>query len=626
MNSAGKNARHPIVALVVCAAMLAAYAWIALAAASQECATYDEPVHLVSSYLVANWGEYRCDPENPALFKRWVALGLSADSLHPDASSPNWRLESEYHPYQTWLTGYTLYQDPSIDPDAVLWRARMMMTAVAVLLGALIGWWTFQLGGSAAAIVATAAFSFNPNFLAHGPLVKNDVMASLAMVSLFYCIWRAGHRATPLRCLLVLLALVASLTVKFSGVLVFGIATLLLLGRAILHAPWFLCGRQLDTRWSRFAGAIGLIGTLMLGSWIGIWAIYGFHFGPAADRSVQLDFQPIVYDAGYNEYASAHPHGPALTDAQELNLPVSFPSRLMLAANAIHLLPQAFLVGQYYTYELSLARDAFLCGDHSVVGWWYYFPLATLFKTPLALLAAGALATAVAIHQRWAWLTNMRPAWTVLCLLWPPGAYLLIAMQSHVNAGVRHILPVYAFANIVIGLCAAAALRRWTIATVTTLAALGVCLLTETLSAYPHYVAYFNVASGGSRGGISLLGDSNLDWGQDLPMLAAWQKAHPDPTLYLDYFGTGALQTYGVRAIDLRDYRADVFRLPPPKANGVLAVSATILQGIGRLFAEQEQFGPLLNQAPIAVLGGSIYLYRWPPESGALSTRPTTER
>ena len=38
-----------------------------------------------------------------------------------------------------------------------------------------------------------------------------------------------------------------------------------------------------------------------------------------------------------------------------------------------------------------------------------------------------------------------------------------------------------------------------------------ILLAAETLLAWPNYIAFFNLAAGGSRGGIGLLGDSSLD-------------------------------------------------------------------------------------------------------------------
>ena len=131
----------------------------------------------------------------------------------------------------------------------------------------------------------------------------------------------------------------------------------------------------------------------------------------------------------------------------------------------------------------------------------------------------------------------------------------------------------------------------------------------ESLAAFPNYIPFFNVAAGGYRGGIHLLGDSNLDWGQDLPLVAAWQRAHPGRTLYLAYFGTADPAYYGIRAERLTsDNGLDVPDRPLP-TSGVVAVSATTLQGVWTAPGRRNPFAPLLKKQPAAILGGSIYVY-----------------
>jgi hypothetical protein len=131
----------------------------------------------------------------------------------------------------------------------------------------------------------------------------------------------------------------------------------------------------------------------------------------------------------------------------------------------------------------------------------------------------------------------------------------------------------------------------------------------ETLAVWPNYIAYFNFAVGGTRNGINLLADSNLDWGQDLPALAAWQKQHPDiplafgPASYEpgggSYFGMVDPTFYGIKSTPLG------FDLPPEVLrNNVLAISATLLQGV-----YGSPFPRFRDRKPIEVLGGTIYLY-----------------
>src|SRR5205085_2115536 len=171
---------------------------------------------------------------------------------------------------------------------------------------------------------------------------------------------------------------------------------------------------------------------------------------------------------------------------------------------------------------------------------------------------------------------------------------------SNLNIGVRHVLPVYPFLYAAAGACFTFAVQRWRKPAVVTVSLLGVMLLTETLLAWPNYIAYFNPAAGGPRGGFKLLGDSNLDWGQDLPLLANWQHQHPDVPLALSYFGTADPVAYDIRSFPLPPW-------PPPQElldNCVIAISATNLQGI-----HTSSFIGYQSLKPSQVLGGTIYLY-----------------
>ena len=60
---------------------------------------------------------------------------------------------------------------------------------------------------------------------------------------------------------------------------------------------------------------------------------------------------------------------------------------------------------------------------------------------------------------------------------------------------------------------------------------------------------------------------------------------------------------------------------------GIIAISATALQGIytGNLIddATRQQYAQLLRTEPLEVLGGSIYLYRWPPPSAPARSATT---
>src|ERR1700728_4879287 len=85
---------------------------------------------------------------------------------------------------------------------------------------------------------------------------------------------------------------------------------------------------------------------------------------------------------------------------------------------------------------------------------------------------------------------------------------------------------------------------------------LAIGLITETAHAYPNYIPFFNIFCGGPRGGIRLLSESNIDWGQDLPRLAKWQSEHRDRPIYLLYWGSGDPQYYGISYVNLPESTA----------------------------------------------------------------------
>ena len=119
-------------------------------------------------------------------------------------------------------------------------------------------------------------------------------------------------------------------------------------------------------------------------------------------------------------------------------------------------------------------------------------------------------------------------------------------LRANLNIGLRHILPLYPLLYVAAG-CAilARVWQRWGRGGKILVAGLGAVLLLETQPRrFRNYLSFFNRAVGGERGGLKLLGDSNLDWGQDLPLLAKWQKEHRDRKLYLFVFwdsGSGVL-------------------------------------------------------------------------------------
>jgi hypothetical protein len=157
-------------------------------------------------------------------------------------------------------------------------------------------------------------------------------------------------------------------------------------------------------------------------------------------------------------------------------------------------------------------HPAYFLGEIRSTGWWYFFPVLLLVKTPLAWLILAILGLMVCCRR----------AGNVA--YWMPVAFaagiLVPGMTSHVNIGLRHILPIYS------GLAILAALgllrlledqpnKKWAGALAVLL---PVWLLISGALQHPNYLAYFNEFVGDRPEKIVV--DSDLDWGQDTIRLA----------------------------------------------------------------------------------------------------------
>lgn len=298
--------------------------------------------------------------------------------------------------------------------------------------------------------------------------------------------------------------------------------------------------------------------------------------------------------------------------------------RLLNIAMDFKLLPSAFLHGVLFVHARSIIRSSYLLGSVSATGWWYYFPLAMLFKTPVATLIALGGAAVMGVWLLMRKLADWRQiGWATACLLVPVGIYMFSVMTANLNIGIRHVLCVYPLMYVGAAALLVRALRQWPWIVRMHLFVLGGVLLIEALAAYPNYVAYFNFASGGSRGGLHLLGDSNLDWGQDLPKLKAWREQHMDAPLSLLYFGTTEVDR--VASSGGVEHAQNWFTLPefykidfdpgvpvdpePSRMKGrYVAISATELQGVYNM-AGPDFYAAYRKLVPTQVLGGTIYIY-----------------
>ncbi|MDQ3329629.1 MAG: hypothetical protein M3552_03080 [Planctomycetota bacterium] len=260
--------------------------------------------------------------------------------------------------------------------------------------------------------------------------------------------------------------------------------------------------------------------------------------------------------------------------------------------------PIAGVLFQYLHNEAG--HPAHLMGRRSQTGWWYYFPAAFAFKsTPVELLVTLGLIVALVLAVRHPVQAFRHADVTNQVLLVAIGVFVLMLLTSKIAIGHRYLIVLYPL------LAIAAAGQLFARLPVRVASLIAACLLcgqaASNAAIAPHFLAYFNAASGGPEHGSELLVDSNLDWGQDLPNLSEALRRLPKANVAISYFGTADWKAYGVAADAIGELAHD------PNEYDVLAVSVTHLQGV--YVPGDDPFGPFRGFEPFARAGYSMIVY-----------------
>lgn len=435
------------------------------------------------------------------------------------------------------------------DADRLLFWGRMPVVLTALGLAAYVFVWSRRLFGRAAGVGALVLCAFSPTVIAHARLVTFDVPLAFFATMALYHLWRYERSGEGLQLGLAGLGLGLAMATKFSGLVLVPVFGLLLLPRLLGSSTWTCSGAE-TARWSPLATGVGSVGIALV----------------VVQASYLFSSDPLVYWKG------------------------------ALRVNVDH--------DARYAY--------YLLGRFDPDGFWYYFPAAFLFKTPLPTLIAIALA---------ALFIKRRPApqrADELFLVLPVVVFGLATAVFADEMGVRYLLPIYPFLFVFASRLAPEVMRsrRAQAAAVV----LGLWYVAGTLRIFPDHLAYFNELAGGPANGHRVLDDSNIDWGTDIKRLADWldregidevglrHEAHP--------FSNAAY--YGIRARPIED--RDWLTTPRP---GVYVFGTHMLIR-GQLQAMQlgAKSDWLDRYEPLARIGYSLWVYEFggegsPPGSNA---------
>jgi hypothetical protein len=524
----------------VVAALLAVMATLQFTSVRMESQTADEGRQLISGYTYLISGHFTVAREHPPLLKLLWAIPVWF--LHPDPP----------HDGDAWHAAVDFLYSNRVPADQLLLAGRCSAIAVSVLLGLAIAFWAKRHFGERVALFSVFLYAADPNFLANGRYIKNDVGAALAIFA-GTMTW-GSYLIQPTRKRLCLSGIVLglALTVKNSAMILWPVLLLLYIVRCWQERRTFKAGPLL-----RRLCTVAVIAFLV------IFCVYGFEIEPAGSSSEFVRIFPSWMD--------------------QVPLPAMAYFRSL---------------GNLSLRQAGRALEvSFLLGDQSPTGWWYMTPVALAVKTPLAELILFVLVLWIGLRR----LRTVRPRdlefrWYLLMV--PTACYLVAAFISHSNVGERHLLPLYPFLFVFsAAVLLAQPLPKWRALTV---AAAGLLLIIETAMIHPHYLAFFNVLAGGPAGGRRYLVDSNLDWGQDLKNLKKYLDDHHIPEVCLSYYGWAPVEYYGIR------YR----QLPAvPQIEYAASLDCVAAVSVTHLATQYEKFAGLDELRPDARIGYSIYVY-----------------
>ena len=546
--------------------MLAGMAGIQVRTVLPESQTIDESNQLVTGYAYLKTGRYTLGLEHPPLLKLLLALPLL--SLNP-------RLPSRYpatpHDGGDPLAGLEFLYRNTATADAMLFRGRMAAIGISLLLGACVAFWAKRWFGAMAALLAVFFYAFDPNFIAHGRYIKNDVGLALIFF-LTTAVWGEFVLRRQRRHLWYSgLFLGMALATKFSAVLLVPVIILLSVAR------WFQTRPPADKfhwRAQMKPVAVALCVALLV-----VWATYRF------------DVDTLEH-SGFLAKARKLPVLSALTATPGPVWRTPIPGTLFLRG----------LVAIGYMNAVG-RRDNYLLGKVSQGGWWYGSLVVFLVKTPVAELALCALVSVMLWRRiRWhdlrAQLRALPFPWLILTI--PAACYWLAGTAIRIHQGMRYLLPVYPFLFIFLAAFLMRDVERGVHWVRVTVAGAVLLLLFELGSIYPHPLAFFNFLAGGPIQGPRYLLDSNIDWGQEARRLKTYLAERRVVDACVSYYGFA----------DLDYYKIPRRPLPPVDGPALLrSLDCLVAISVSNLYLPDSPFRALLSLEPDARIGYAIYIY-----------------
>ncbi|MFO0014011.1 MAG: glycosyltransferase family 39 protein [Planctomycetota bacterium] len=464
---------------------------------------WDEWGHLPSGLFAWQYGDHSPYCVNPPFTKLWCAIPVwlagGGIGFEPLPRTPGFRAEA--------LLAATYVEQQR--ERVFTWIALARTAAIPIALyGTHLIWRIgFQLFSGRVAIIAAILWAFSPTVLTFGACITPDVTAAVLglLATWHFYLWlRIGTLKQ---------AVWLGLTV---GLAILSKATWLLLPSILLSIS-LAYGLRYRNRWdwTMRTKQTMLVACLC---WLTIHWIYEFEgtFVPLGR------FEFVSRFLGGVESESTHltpRSGNRFRNSWIGNLPAPLPAAYMRGIDI-----------QKYDFESKM--KSYFLGEWRDRGWWYYYLVGIWLKEPVALwlmVLIGFCAWGAAGFRTGS-RTRTISRWIVLT----PGIvlFVFVSSQTGFNHHLRYVLPFLPCFYLLVAAGTANVKGSGRLVIVALLAWYAI----SSVSMLPRSYAYFTEAIGGPSQGWRYLGDSNLDWGQDLLTAKQWIDANPEKRpVYLVY-------------------------------------------------------------------------------------------
>lgn len=487
-------------------------------AAKEDSATWDEPVYLAAGYTYVHTNDYRQNPEHPPLIKDLAGLAVST-------------LDVNYPFDRFYANGNDIFSGPDFlykngnDADAILLRGRLVVIAIAIILGVFVFIWSSELYGLAAGLFSLILYAFDPNILAHGHLVTHDFPVAAAFLINLYFVTRFMKKPSIPTLVLSGITLGIALTIRYSALALLPIYVLLFIYAGVKHMidqkqeDAVLSMADLASAGKRIAFYCGSFFAVLSVAAALVFAVYSFNTARMPNDTQQDLFEQLV------------------SQNSLIAKPIRFALRENIKPVAQYLIGLGKILGHTNT-----GSYVYFAGDASMGQRYFYYPLVLLIKSTIPAILLILMAITLMGRAK---PTNPIAEFGILI-----AAAVVFASNtsSMINGGIRYLLPLYPLLYVYAGklvkivdpkaIVDSLKARRCpaSAALCTAIVALLVWHIAGTVRISPYYLSYFNEIVGEDTGKYIVV-DSNLDWGQDLKRLKAYVEKKGIEKIYVNHFG-----------------------------------------------------------------------------------------